>query len=73
MSLPAQIVLWGWGLLTIIILSMYGGATAAILTTQQLTGTVKSKGDLLGKAVGTWTGYVDKLAKEDIPTIGMRW
>jgi len=52
---------------------MYGGATAAILTTQQLTGTVKSKGDLLGKAVGTWTGYVDKLAKEDIPTIGMRW
>jgi len=58
-----------------IILSMYSGATAALLATQQLNGSggIKTRADLLGKAVGTWTGYVAQLAREGITTVGLRW
>ena len=49
------------------------GATAAFLTTQQLTGATSTRADLAGRAVGTWTKYVDRLAKEGIPAVGMRW
>ena len=49
------------------------GATAAILTTRSLTEGIHSRADLVGKAVGTWTDYVDKLKADGIPTVGYAW
>lgn len=72
-SLPAHIVLWAWGLLVMIVLSLYTGTTAAIMTTRSLTEGINSRADLAGKAVGTWTDYLEKLAKDGIPAIGYKW
>lgn len=49
------------------------GATAAILTTQSLTEGINSRADLVGKAIGTWDMYVDKLRAEGLPTFGFKW
>lgn len=49
------------------------GTTAAIMTTRSLTEGINSRADLAGKAVGTWTDYLEKLAKDGIPAIGYKW
>jgi ABC-type amino acid transport substrate-binding protein len=72
-TLPAQVVLWTWGLIVLITISLYTGATAAILTTSSLTGSIESRTDLIGKAVGTYEDYVDKLSAIGLPTIGYKW
>ena len=43
------------------------------MTTQSLTGGISSRSDLVGKAVGTWTDYVDRLKGEGIPAVGYAW
>jgi hypothetical protein len=72
-TLPSQVVLWAWGLTVMITISLYTGATAAILTTTSLTGGINSRNDLVGKAVGTWEDYVPKLNEDGLPTIGYKW
>jgi hypothetical protein len=72
-TLPSQVVLWAWGLTVMITISLYTGATAAILTTSSLTGGINSRTDLIGKAVGTWEDYVDRLADSGLRAVGYKW
>jgi hypothetical protein len=42
------------GILLIIIVAVYTAGTAARLTAAQLTGGIRGRDDLKGRAVGTW-------------------
>lgn len=53
-TLPAQIVLWGFGLLLMLIVALYTASSAAIFTKARMVTGIKSIEDLRGKAVGTW-------------------
>ncbi|GBF90471.1 hypothetical protein Rsub_03467 [Raphidocelis subcapitata] len=59
-TLPSQIVLWAWGILTMITVSMFTGATAAGLTAAQLTGGINSLADLRGRPVVVWDEFAEQ-------------
>ncbi|KAI8466415.1 MAG: hypothetical protein J3K34DRAFT_395609 [Monoraphidium minutum] len=73
MSLPAQVILFTYGLLLIIVIALYTAGTAARLTAAQLGGGIRGRDDLKGLAVGTWSEYVDRLHDQGLPAIGMPW
>ncbi|KAI8469138.1 MAG: hypothetical protein J3K34DRAFT_522411 [Monoraphidium minutum] len=72
-SLPAQIILFTYGVLIILIIALCTAGTAARLTTMQVNGNILGREDLPGKVVGTWEGYVGRLADHGITAVGMPW
>ena len=71
-SLPAQIILFAWGLCIMLTMALYTGATAAQLTSIALSGGIKDRNDLKGKSVVTWKEYVPVLAEMGIPAYGAK-
>lgn len=72
-TLPAQIVLWGFGLLLMLVVALYTASSAAIFTKARMVTSVKTLEDLRGKAVGTWTPYVPRLKELGIAATPFVW
>ncbi|PSC71642.1 glutamate receptor [Micractinium conductrix] len=63
-----------FGLLMLILFTLYLGNTAANLTVLQLsTGGISGIESLPGVATGTWTDYVDKLKARGVGAVGYAW
>lgn len=72
-TLPSQLVLWAWGLLTLIEISMFTAATAAALTTNALSTGVQSLADLRGQPVIVYKDYERRFSQTGIVTIPYPW
>lgn len=43
------------------------------MTTTSMTEGIVSRADLVGKAVGAWDDYADKLRAQGIAAVGFKW
>jgi len=71
--LAHRIVVFFYGLLLLVTITIYGANTAAYLTQASLNSKINSKDDLPGQAVGTWEADVNLLKRSGIAATGLKW
>lgn len=72
-TIAGRVLLLAYGFFILILVNLYTAQTAALVTTTRLNSAIDGKGDLPGKAVGTWTPYVDNLKKYNIAATPLKW
>ncbi|GAQ86202.1 glutamate receptor [Klebsormidium nitens] len=60
-SLASRLIILVWCFMILLLLTMYTGNAAALLTTQQFKTTINSRYDLRGKTFGAWEGDAETL------------
>ena len=69
----AKVLVLPYCFLVLLMINLYTGTTAARLTNLQLENNIKSRTDLPGKAVETWTESVALMRKYGIDADGLPW
>eukprot|EP00878_Enallax_costatus_P007397 GHUV01007746.1.p1 GENE.GHUV01007746.1~~GHUV01007746.1.p1 ORF type:complete len:512 (+),score=103.94 GHUV01007746.1:351-1886(+) len=69
----SRLMVLGYAFLALILVHLYTATTASKLTMQRLANDVKSKADLPGKKVESWTTYVPQLRKYSIDAAALPW
>ena len=72
-SVPANVTAYVWSFLAFIVMVLYGANLTSNLTVNQIKNDIHSVKDLPGKAVVTWTGFVDTLKDYNVAGTGYPW
>lgn len=72
-SIPANVTAYVWSFLAFIVMILYGANLTSNQTVNLISNNIKSVGDLPGKAVITYNGFVDVLKDYNLAATGFSW